>query len=270
MERFYFYKKSNDRSKQRKEGLVNFELQALYCEDAYYAQHRNTMKSFSVFDQIKMFCSTKDDTLYDFSVETGTDGCQGHSAKSVKELMDDRLKFNFNPISEKEYLKLRSLALRLLFKQLDRFTIPSDGNNEFFWQNNSFHNQWSFKLMHTNHLYNRRDYEDDFIRYLQERDLGLNDVDIPEYIRLYIFKPKRDGWFKSTAFSISSHHFEPSYQSCTEAVESLLLSNCKVSNILPHQYERLRNIAKYLMYEFSVYDIEIISGKQNHNVTVLF
>ncbi|MBB6112207.1 hypothetical protein SAMN05421821_117138 [Mucilaginibacter lappiensis] len=115
MKRYYFYAPSEYRTGQRGKSVIDFKLAALYGETVYSTKNRADQRRFKYFDVVEATVATKELNLFNFKVETGKDGCMGHWAKTEAELIQDKAKWGYRLVSEREYLLLRKLAIKLLF-----------------------------------------------------------------------------------------------------------------------------------------------------------
>ncbi|MGC4130489.1 MAG: hypothetical protein QM564_13275 [Bergeyella sp.] len=84
MNRYYFYKRNNNIRKDLKGDVISFSLSALYSEKGFSQRNNREVLSFKYFDEIDVTVSTRTKGIYYVKFDSGTDGCHGHSAKSLK------------------------------------------------------------------------------------------------------------------------------------------------------------------------------------------
>lgn len=265
MKRYYFYKPSKYRKAEREHGIIDFELCALYSEDVHYHSDGKNAKSFTYFDQFNVCASTKEKGVYCFKVDTGYQSSHGHWARNSKDLTDAHREAGFFVVSERDYNRLRRLAVYLLFRTVENLNIQA-GDNFYAWSNGSYSRLWELKLINTNYRYNRTNLSEEMLNDETVQKLGMSDYAINEEINIFIFKPNG---LKSAKFSIVSHTFLPRYHTLEESRKYLLNENAdEIEELQEQQYLRLRRFCKRLMYEFIDLDISAIQHKQTHKVTV--
>jgi len=269
MERYYFYCPSKHRIKQRKTNVLDFKIEALY-EEVVTDKKGRKIQHFSYFDEIKIYVATKVKGFFDFDVHTGTEGCTGHWAKSKKEFLKDQEEKGYRLISEREYTRLRKLALLLMFRYSETFNQVQKGENLFAWNNESYHAFYDINLIALNYQYNSKNHDDKFLQYLKEKDLPLNDVTIPEEIRIFIAKPKPGQRpYRAYKFSIKGNDQFLRYQNFDEALGRLHSKSENYKVITDLQFARIRKLCKYLMYEFSPLDQSRIIPEQSYSVRII-
>ena len=271
MNRFYFFSADKYRKDHRAIGVLNFKLTALYEEKVFSSKRGKEESNFSYFDTVNTFVSTQTTGLYRFKVATGKDLATGLSVKSKKELLNYMADTGYQLISEKNYLRLRKLAIKMLFRH-SNFDKITEGENRYIWNNQTYHGFWDIKMASFNYLYNRREHDQKMINYLNGLNLPANDIGITEYIRLHISKPKKgERLFKCYSFEIEANSNLKTnglYGTFEEGFKRLEGDNYPVE-ITESQYDRVRKICKYLMFEYSELDISYLKKKQDYSVRVL-
>ena len=111
MNRYYFFKRTTNIRKDLKGDLIDFSLSALYSTKEYSLKNKKEISQFHYFDEIHACISTKTPGIYQVSFDSGTDGCHGHYATSVKELKNCFSEQCYSCISERDYFRLRKLAV---------------------------------------------------------------------------------------------------------------------------------------------------------------
>jgi len=269
MERYYFYCPSKYRIGQRKVNVLNFKIEALYEENITDKNGRK-IQHFSYFDVIKVDVATKVKGYFDFDVDTGTDSCTGHWAKSKREFLKDQEERGYKMISERQYNRLRKLALLLMFRYSETFNQLQKGTNLYAWANESYHAFYDIRLIALNYQYNSKNHDQKFLQYLKERELPLNDVTISEEIRIHIARPKPGQRpYQSYRFSIKGNDQYLRYQNFDEALGRLHSKSENYEEITDLQFARIRKLCKYLMYEFSPLDQSRIIPEQSYSVRII-
>lgn len=270
MKLYYFYTPAKLRNEEKKHGVINFDLDALYCEDAYSDQDRKQVKSFKYFDSIRAFVSTRTKGRYNFKFETGNDLCTGHYAKTEKELL--KAYHGAIRISEKNYIRLRKVAIGLMFRHSEFLLQMSDGESKYLWCNNSYNSFWDIRLTALHYKYNSKGEDTAILNFFKERNLPLYDCNVPEEIRIHIAKPDpktKERRFKCTTFEISGYGWNVRYYNFQDAIKSLKSRNSEYAVIQKKQYERIRKICKALMFEYCELEIEELKKPQAYSVRIL-
>lgn len=267
MKRYYFYKRRSDIREDLKGDLIDFSLSALYSEKAYSQRRGKEVFNYKYFDQVSLCISTKTAGIFQVKVDSGTDGCTGHYSNNFQDLKNSFMKDGYSLISERNYFRLRKLAMRLIFKNIQFFVHENDVERRYIYQNDSFGSFYDIALTSTSEKYNIRNYDEKQIEYGNKIGLPMNDLRIDESLRIFIAK---DTNFKSNQFQIESSHFKPYYQNYEEFIKgNFLRSEKKKSEIEDFQFERLKNKIIELILERSDLDISSIIAKQKHSVTIL-
>lgn len=268
MKRYYFYKRRTDIRDDLKGDLIVFSLSALYGEKAYSQRKGKETMRFKFFDVLDLNISTKTEGIYKVDVDTGTDGCSGHWANSFQELRDDFSKDGYSLIPERDYLRLRKFALRLIFKHIKFFKQNgSDATRKYLCQNDHSAGFYDVKLVSTSEKYNIRNYDDKQIEYGEKIGLPMNDLRIDEDFRIFISKDKN---YKSNKFQIESSHYNAYYENYEKFLEGNLLGKGKRTvEIKDFQFERVKRKIIELIFDRSDLDISSILQKQQHTITIL-
>lgn len=270
MKRYYFYKnkRTDDIREDLKGNLIVFSLSALYGEKAYSQKKGKEEMRFKFFDEIDLNISTKTQGIFKVDVDTGTDSCSGHWANSFKELQEGFSKDGYSLIPERDYLRLRRLALRLIFKHIKFFSdTDCDAERKYFCQNDHSRGFFDLTLVSTSEKYNIRNYDDKQIEYGEKIGLPMNDLRIDEDFRIFISKDKN---YKSNKFQIESSHFNAYYENSEKFLTgNLLRKDKKTVEIKDFQFERLKRMVIDLIFDRSDLDISSILPKQQHTVTIL-
>lgn len=270
MKLYFFYTPDEYRGECRTKGIIGFKLNALYSEDAYSDKINKQVKSFSYFDQIRCLVSTKTEGYYNFRLETGKDLASGHYAKSEKELFE-AYKGSIR-ISEKNYLRLRKLAIALLFRHTQIFNQPEGGESKYFWRNEYRSSFYDLRLTALHYKYNSKNEDVKTLEFFKERDLRLFDCCVPEEIRIHIAKPNRttkERNFKCTTFDISGHKANCRYYDLPDAIKTLKNRDEYYEEIERLQFERIRKICKALMFEYSELEYSELKQPQTHSIRIL-
>lgn len=268
MKRYYFYKRNTNLRPNLKGDVIAFSLSALYSTKAYSQKLRKEICQYHYFDDIDLCVSTKTPGIYKVDVDAGTDGCKGHGAISFKELQEGFARDGYSIISEREYFRLRKLALRLIFKYIN-FFYASDpaAERKYFCQNDCCGSFYNVKLISTSKKYNIRNYDEKQIEYGAKIGLPLNDLRIDEVFRIFITKDKN---YKSTTFSIESSHFNGYYENYEKFVSGNFWPKDKTTMELQEfQFTRLKKLVLELLLDRSSLDISNILQKQTGTVTIL-
>jgi hypothetical protein len=270
MTRHYFYAPSKDRASHRKGGVIAFELKAFYADKAYSDKLRREVTNFHVIDDIDVLVNTKTQEYYRFTFDVlGKDTCQGHSATSYKELKESLAGNynNFRPIREKDYFRLRALALKLMFKHTN-FKRMFTGRNEYYYarQDWAFSDQLRLTALHFHHALDPA---------TQKHRQWRREVNIPNYnvkqteeVTISFDKASKDGSKSNYCRFSLERARRSSYSSFSEALRSIFYREDQVQVTLP-QYERLHKIVKHVIWERSELDISGLKGPQTYSVRIL-
>lgn len=270
MKRYFFYTPNEYRNECRQIGIIDYKLEALYCEDAYSDKYRKIIKSFSYFDVVKAFVATKTHSHYNFRLETGKNLSRGHYAKSEKELLE-AYKGSIR-ISERSYLRLRKVALGLLFRHTQVFCQPSDGESKYLWSNESYCSFYDICLTALHYKCNYKNHDSEMLEFLNKMNLPMYDCNVPEEIRIHISRPNsqtKERRFECSMFEITGHKENCRYYDIQDAVKSLKKESRDYKEIEPFQFERIRKICKALMYEYSELEYSELKKSQTHSVRIL-
>lgn len=227
--------------------------------------------NFSFFDKINVCISTKTKGIYRIKYDSGTDGCSGHWATSSQELKDGFISDEFTMISEKQYLRLRKMALHLIFKNINFFhPVDDDAERNFFLVNKTRRGTREFydiNLVSTSQKHNIRNYDQSTLDFYSERNYKLRDLRIDEEFRIFVSK---DLNYKTNKFKIESAHFNPYYEDMKELkASSLIPKSEETKELSEYQFERFKKICKALILERSSLDISNILPHQKHSITIL-
>lgn len=270
MKRYYFYAPSKYRKEQREKSVIDFDLAALYGETVYSTKNGANERRFSYFDVVEATVATKESNLFDFKVETGKDGCMGHWAKTEAELIEDKKKWGFKLVSEREYLLLRKLAIKLLFRHTQSFIERTEGENRFYWSNFNNSPFYDIKLVSLNYKFNTKNHDDKWLEYLKSTGLPLNDVTVPENFRIFVIKPRKGAKSNSNCtFQIRSIGVNPVYSTFEEAVKGLVTSRENTKEITSLQFQRIRKICRHIMFDSCDLDLAPVKKVQDYSVRVL-
>ncbi|MDV3950546.1 hypothetical protein CMT75_18690 [Elizabethkingia anophelis] len=269
MIRYYFYKKRLDIREDLKGNMIDFSLSALYSTKGYSQKFRKEISQFHYFDQIHLCISTKTKGIFQIDVDSGTDGCMGHYSKSLNELKESFSKYGYCLISERNYFRLRKLAMRLIFKNI-QFFIPENDEafqRKYLYQTNYSSGFYDITLISTSEKYNIRNYDENQIEYGKKIGIPMNDLRINEYFRIFISKDKN---YKANKFSVESNHFNPYYQNYQEFINGNFLRKDKnIVEIKDFQFARIKKMVVELILDRSDLDISSIIPKQQHTITIL-
>lgn len=270
MKLYFFYTPSQYRTECRQKGIIDFKLEALYCEDAYSEKVSRNVKSFSFFDVIRTFVATKTEGQYNFRLETGRNLSTGHFAKSEKELLE-AYKGSIR-ISERNYLRLRKVAIGLLFRHTKVFTQPVDGESKYLWCNDTYGSFYDIRLSALNYKYNYKNKDAETLEFFQERKLPSYDCAVPEEIRLHISRPNpktKERRFKCSTFEITGNTANCRYYDIPDALKSLARESREYKELEKFQFDRIRKICQTLMYEYSDLEYADLKPPQTHSIRIL-
>lgn len=268
MNRYYFYKRNENIREDLKGDVIDFSLCALYSSRAYSQKLRKEISDFHYFDEIKLCISTKNPGIYLVAVDTGTDGCHGHYAKSLKELKEALSGDEYSLISEREYFRRRKLAMRLIFKHINFFNPDvAETERKYLLQRDFSRDFYDIKLISTSEKYNIRNYDQKQIEFGEKISLPMNDLRIDEDFRVFLSKYKS---YKCNSFQIESSHFNPYYKNYEKFLSgSFLRKDKKTVEIKDFQFERLKRMVIEFLLERADLDISKIIPKQQYTTTIL-
>lgn len=268
MKRYYFYKRMDVRG-DLKGDVIDFSLSALYSTKEFSQKLRKEISQFHYFDEIHLCISIKTKGIFQVSVDSGTDGCSGHYATSFQELKQSFLSNGYSIITERDYFRLRKLAIRLVFKNIN-FFVPendSDFSRRFFYQNDFSRSFYDIKLISISEKYNIRNYNKTQIEFEKKIGFPIMDLRVDETFRIFISKDKN---YKTSKFQIESSHFNPYYENYKEfSSKNFLRKERRTNEIKDFQFERLKRIVVELILERSTLDISSIIPNQQHTITIL-
>lgn len=270
MKRYYFFTPTEYRNEQRKKGIIDFRLDALYSQDAYSDKIGREVKSFSYFDKIRTLVATRTKGYFHFMFETGKDLSTGHYAKSEKELLE-AYKGSIR-ISENDYIRLRKVAVGLMFRHTEFFHQLADGESKYLWCNETYSSFWAIRLTALHYKYNSKGEDTATLEYWRERNLPLYDCSVPEEIRLQIAKPDqktKEHHFKCSTFEISGYKANGRYYDFDDAFKSLKSRNDEYEEITHSQFQRIRKFCKALMFEYSELEFSELKKPQTHSIRIL-
>lgn len=194
----------------------------------------------------------------------------GHWAKTEAELIEDKKKWGFKLVSEREYLMLRKLAIKLLFRHTKFFNVRPEGENRYYWSNTNNSPFYDIKLVSLNYKYNSKNHDDKWLDYLKSRDLPLNDVTIPESIRVFVIKPKKGNSSNTNGtFEIKSVGVNPVYSTFEEAIKGMVTSRENTKEITGLQFQRIRKICRHIMFDACDLDLAPVKKAQDYSVRIL-
>lgn len=271
MKRYYFYQPAKERQHQRSTGCIEFELAALYAETQFSTARAKEEAHFSYFDQVSVRVATRNPGIYLFEVETGKDSAMGHWAKKHSELLQAYQERGYLLITEQQYFRLRKLAIALLFKHTEFFNAPAAGESRYAWSNATYDGFWDMELTALNYKYNQKNDDQSWLDKMAEWGHSLNDVIIPEQVRVFIAKPRNgERHFKCYNFKISGNH-SPRYSNWEEAFKYVERKSRTdhFQEVTDLQYNRLRKICRHLMQEYCELNITPLLKKQDYTVRVL-
>lgn len=270
MKRYYFFTPTKYRNEERKQGLIDFRLDALYSEDAYSDKIGQEVKSFSYFDKIRTLVATRTTGYYHFMFETGKDLALGHYAKSERELLE-AYKGSIR-ISEKNYIRLRKVAIGLMFRHTEFFKQVADGESKYLWCNDTYRSFWAITLTALHYKYNSKGESPETLEYWKERNLPLYDCTVPEEIRLHIAKPHhetKEHHFKCSTFEVTGYKATGRYYDFDDAIKSLKSRNDVFEEITHSQFQRIRKVCKALSFEYSDLEISELKKPQTKSIRIL-
>ncbi|MGC4130490.1 MAG: hypothetical protein QM564_13280 [Bergeyella sp.] len=159
---------------------------------------------------------------------------------------------------------MRKLAVTLILKHSNFFTgVAEQGAERKFYYFLDGHNFYDLKLLSCTHKFNIQNHGESTLEFYKENNHKLRDVRIDEEYRLFISKDKE---YKTNKFIVESKDFLPFFTS----FEHLLSGTYKrYTEITEHQFERLKKIAKNLIFDNTDLDISAIIPKQDYSVTIL-
>lgn len=266
MKRYYFYKKENVFTEKVRKQIISFSLQAYYSEKAYSQKSGKEITRFLRFDDIDLKVEKLNNSIYDVSLDSGTDSGHGSGLENYSEFIKDRNHWKFNLISERDYFRLRKLAIRLILKNIN-FNVSTDQRErKYFLLVNGRRSFYDFELLSASYKYNLKNLSERDLNFHKERNWKLYDTVIDERFKLFISKEEK---FKSVKYDISSVHFNQKYYDFDDMMNSLTFSDCEVKEVTYLQFERLKKLAKKLVLENSDLDISDILNKQEYSVTIL-
>lgn len=272
MERYFFYApvKKENRKNYREKGFIAFQLCCLFGEKAISSKERREITSFKYIDQVDIMVSTRAAGMYRFKFDHGKDGAHGHWVKKRLELIKSKEESGFQLISEKQYFRIRKLALKLMFRHTN-FAAHFTGRNEHYWSNETYHGFYHLRLasLHYHHRMDITDYKHQQWRY--EHNITNYQVQLTDKIDLFLARqqPGKDR-YESYKFSLEGSRYCKADCYSTHALALDMVFHRKdPDQITRHQYERLRKIAKHLIWECSELDISAIKKKQTYFVRIL-
>lgn len=268
MNRYYFYKRRSEDIREDLQGdLIDFSLSALYSTKEYSQKLRKEISQFHYFDQIHLCLSTKTPGIFQVNLDSGTDGCHGHHSNSLQDLKNCFSKDGYCLITERQYFRLRKLAMRLIFLNIQFFVSKDEGaERKFIYQNIYSRNFYDIKLVSTSEKHNIRNYNEYQISYAQRIGLPLKNLRIDEYFKVFVSKNKD---YKSTKIQIESSHFSPFYENYDNFKSSFLLKERSILELQAFQFERLKKMLTELIFQRSELDISSIIPKQLKKITIL-
>lgn len=268
MNRYYFFKRTKDLRDDLRGDIIDFSLSALYSTREFSQRNQKEISQFHYFDQIHLCISTKTAGIFQVEVDSGTDGCMGHYAKSLIELKQSFEKDGYSLVNECEYFRLRRFAMRLIFQKIKFFVSEDDGaERKYLYQNDFSRSFYDIKLISTSQKYNIRNYDEKQIEYAKSIDLPMHDLRIDEDFRIFISKDKN---YKSTKFQIESSYFNPYYENYEKFLSAGFFGKHKrTSEIKDFQFDRLKRKIIELIFDRSDLDISSILPRQEHTITIL-
>lgn len=108
----YFYKREYDR------GFYNLEIVA-WLEEKEISRQGQSRLSFTQLERLKIFLSKDNSSYHNHRIEHdfAEKSCYGHYAHTRKELVEEMKKQSLFPIDNRNYVRLRKVALALYRKQ---------------------------------------------------------------------------------------------------------------------------------------------------------
>ena len=268
MNRYYFFKRNSNIRKELKGDLIDFSLSALYSTKEYSLKNKKEISQFHYFDEMHACISTKTPGIYQVSFDSGTDGCHGHYATSVKELKNCFSEQCYSCISERDYFRLRKLAIKLIFKHIKFFNQDNeDAERKHFYQTSWSKAFYDIKLVSTSERYNIQNYPESQLKSFKEDEIKLNNLRIDEDFRIFISKDKK---YKSNKFQIESKHFNPYYENYQGFMSSnFLRKDKKTIEVQDFQFNRLKKMVTALILDRIHLDISSILPAQTSLITIL-
>lgn len=272
MKRYYFYAPSKYRTNQKGHGIMSFDLKAFYSEQAFSDRAGKELATFKNMDGVSCMVNRKVHGQYRFSMDHGIDGCMGHFARSLKELQEDMEHWGYIPVDEKSYFRLRKLATKLLYKHTN-FKAYWHGRNDYFYSNESCGSFYNFRLGSVHYHHNLKEQKLDFRKWMFKSNLPVNILEVTEEINIFMARNKgrEKDHFHSYKFSLEGNRglWLKKRKASVEDALYYIFGNKEVEQVSARQYERLRKIAKYLMWEHDELDISPLRKKQNYSVRIL-
>ncbi len=264
MTRLYFYAPSQYRNKAHKQrGYIAFNLCALYEEEQYNREGKKE-KHYHYFDQVEASVITTPYIKYSFKVDTGHQGCQGHWAKTKSELLADKARWGFKTVTEAHYLRLRRLAIRLMQKHTTVFNAPATGVNEYTWCVQYSPYCHDIRMASCNYQYNREERTTDFLQWMQQSEIPMNDAIISEEIKL--FADKRNSTGRVISMHLSANQLK--HYTLPDARKHIYGKN-QGTIITPPQYNRLRSAGQKVIWDMLQLNQQGITGPQTYSVRVI-
>ncbi len=268
MKRYYFY--SLDYRKEHKQNkVISFELKALYAEKAFSNKVNKEVVSFKYFDKVKCKVKTNINALYYFSFDHGTDGCEGHSATSCKDLQNDLEQYSsFKLINEKNYMRLRRLAVKLMFRHTKYFD-SSLANSEFYYSKQPG-NFWDVHIIRMLPFQDDGSSTEEYKLWKKQNSIPEFTVSILERIDIFIAKPDTQGkQYQSFSFNLEANNKGINkYVSIQEAVESQFYHR-ECERVSLANYMRFRKFCILKIWNHYELEISKLKEKQNYSVRIL-
>lgn len=271
MRLFYFFRPTDYSKDSRKTGYIRIELRAFFEEVVFSTPQQKEVSSFRYLDKVDSFIHTKLRGKYKFDFTYGKDNAHAHWAKSESELIADMREEGFELTDELLYFKQRELCLNLLYRHtgfLDMIT----GRNDYFYFNDSHNTFYDLRLasFHYHHSLHKDSFKERIWQH--NNKIQTSDIHRAEFIMLHIPKNiSSQRKFEAYSFTIEANH--PLFSHATHRTLNSALdagfSDRECSAITKHQYERLRKICKYLMFENDPLDISEVIKPQKYIPRVL-
>lgn len=266
MKRYYFYKKENVFTEKVRQQTISFALQAYYSEKAYSQKSGKEITRFLRFDDIDLKVEKLNNSIYDVRLDAGTDSGHGSGLENYSDFIKERMHWKFNLISERDYFRLRKLAIRLILKNIN-FNVSTDQRErKYFLLVSGRRSFYDFELLSASYKYNLKKLSERDLKFYEERNWKLYDTVIDERFKFFISKEEK---FKSAKYEISSVHFNQRYYDFEDMMQSYSFSDCEIKEVTFLQFERLKKFAKKLVLENSDLDISDILKKQDYTVRIL-
>lgn len=266
MKRYYLYKKDADFREDVKRKIITFSLEAYYSEKAYSQKSGKEITRFLRFDDIDLKVDKLNNSIYDVHYDSGTDSCHGSGSENYSEFIKDRNHWKFKLISERDYFRLRKLAIRLILKNINFQVSKDERERRYFLLVSGRKSFYDFEIFSASYKYNIKNLSDNDLKFYKERNWKMYDTVIDERYKLFISKEEN---FKSAKYDISSAHFNQNYYDFEDMMKSLAFSDCEVKEVTFLQFERLKKLSKKLVLENSDLDISNILKNQGYSVTIL-